>query len=78
MTGAYDSAVRRLLALAGLLVVTGCSSSEPARAPLVPPESAVAPPTTAGTLTRPTVVVLGDSLAAGYGLNDGESFPDRL
>ena len=38
----------------------------------------MAPPTTAGTLTRPTVVVLGDSLAAGYGLNDGESFPDRL
>ena len=38
----------------------------------------MAPPTAAGTLTRPTVVVLGDSLAAGYGLNEGESFPDRL
>ena len=38
----------------------------------------MAPPTAAGTLTRPIVVVLGDSLAAGYGLNEGESFPDRL
>lgn len=28
--------------------------------------------------SRPRVVVLGDSLAAGYGLNEGESFPARL
>jgi len=27
---------------------------------------------------RPKIVVLGDSLAAGYGLDKGESFPDRL
>jgi acyl-CoA thioesterase-1 len=27
---------------------------------------------------RPRVVILGDSLAAGYGLGDGESFPARL
>lgn len=31
-----------------------------------------------GKPLRPKVVVLGDSLAAGYGLNEGESFPDRL
>ena len=29
-------------------------------------------------LAKPKVVVLGDSLAAGYGLAPGESFPERL
>lgn len=28
--------------------------------------------------SRPKVVILGDSLSAGYGLNDGESYPARL
>ncbi len=78
MTGAYDSAVRRLLALASLVVVTGCSSSEPARTPVAAAASSAAAPGVAGKTARPKVVVLGDSLAAGYGLNEGESFPDRL
>lgn len=34
------------------------------------------PPT--ARAVRPKIVVLGDSLAAGYGLEKGESFPDRL
>ena len=70
--------MRRLLALASLVVVTGCSSSEPARTPVAAPASSAAAPGVAGKTARPKVVVLGDSLAAGYGLNEGESFPDRL
>jgi acyl-CoA thioesterase-1 len=31
-----------------------------------------------GADTRPVIVAFGDSLAAGYGLAAGESFPDRL
>ncbi|MEQ1896519.1 MAG: arylesterase [Vicinamibacterales bacterium] len=42
------------------------------------PKSAVASAERAAKALRPTVVVLGDSLAAGYGLNEGESFPARL
>ena len=42
------------------------------------PASSAAAPGVAGKTARPKVVVLGDSLAAGYGLNEGESFPDRL
>ncbi len=57
-------------------MLTGCSSSEPARTPAA--ASAPASPAVAGKPSRPKVVVLGDSLAAGYGLNAGESFPDRL
>ena len=59
-------------------MLTGCSSSEPTRTLRATPASAPVSPTVAGKPSRPKVVVLGDSLAAGYGLNDGESFPDRL
>ena len=70
--------MRRLLALAGLFALTGCSSPEPARTLVVAPASSAAATGVAGKTARPKVVVLGDSLAAGYGLNEGESFPDRL
>ena len=70
---AYDSGVRLLLAAASLLALVACTSPEPAAtpAPLVPSTPAANP-------ARPKIVVLGDSLAAGYGLDQGESFPARL
>ena len=70
---AYDSGVRLFLALACVCALGACASPEPSTAGAVP---APAAPVTRSA--RPKIVVLGDSLAAGYGLNDGESFPARL
>jgi acyl-CoA thioesterase-1 len=39
---------------------------------------ALVPAALPGADTRPVIVVLGDSLAAGFGLAPGESFPDGL
>jgi acyl-CoA thioesterase-1 len=39
---------------------------------------ALVPAALPGADTRPVIVVLGDSLAAGFGLAPGESFPDDL
>lgn len=81
--------VRRLL-LPALTAVTvaACGSapegvgggSGPAPAPAAPPATAPAPATPAPepAAARPRVVVLGDSIAAGYGLRREESFPARL
>lgn len=82
-TGAYDSGVRALLALSCLLSLSACVSSEAPSEASLPSEgrtgvAATAPGAPVRRAVRPKIVVLGDSLAAGYGLEKGESFPDRL
>ncbi|MGI9176166.1 MAG: arylesterase [Rhodothermales bacterium] len=68
-----------LLALASLL--TGCGSSEPSGTSTSADEAGqtdTAPPPPSGS-TAPTILVLGNSLAAGYGLDDpDQAFPGLI
>jgi acyl-CoA thioesterase I len=68
--------VRRFALIAAILALAGCDSevpkpAEPASAIEAPPEIPVMGPERA-------ILAYGDSLLAGYGLEDGESYPDRL
>jgi acyl-CoA thioesterase-1 len=64
------------LAIAALLLVTGCGSEQaPAPAPSASAEAAADLPVI-GPERR--VLAFGDSLFAGYGLQDGEGYPERL
>jgi len=74
-TEAYDSGVRVILALSCALALSACSAPEAPEQRLAVPAHAESP---VKRSVRPKIVVLGDSLAAGYGLDKGESFPDRL
>jgi acyl-CoA thioesterase-1 len=67
--------------------VGGSSGGDRAGTPTASPSAAGMPvttaestptPSTAPTAARPRLVVLGDSIAAGYGLRRDESFPARL
>jgi acyl-CoA thioesterase-1 len=68
-------------ALAMMLVLAGCSgdageeAATPSRAE-AEADGALAPIPVMGPERR--IVAFGDSLFAGYGLNEGESYPDRL
>ncbi len=70
--------------LAGGLMIAACGAppegvGAAASTPDRPSTSAAAAPTSAPTVSaRPRLVVLGDSIAAGYGLRRDESFPARL
>jgi acyl-CoA thioesterase-1 len=58
------------------LGLVGCSSDSPAPPPRFEPK----PPAVAKKARdpRPAIVVLGDSLTAGFGLESGSSYPDLL
>jgi len=56
----------------------GNSAQQDARSAAPPPASAPAPAAAAPADTRPAIVVFGDSIAAGFGLDAGQSFPDLL
>ena len=71
----------RLFALSivcALICACSSSSTEPrdSAPPIVPARAVPAAP--AATDTRKVLLVFGDSLSAGYGLEGGQSFPDRL
>jgi acyl-CoA thioesterase I len=74
----------RRIASAGLafvLVLAGCSSGEgdeAATTARAEAEAQTAPPAIPVMGPERRIVAFGDSLFAGYGLNDGESYPDRL
>jgi acyl-CoA thioesterase-1 len=68
--------VRTLLLVAALGLAACTSTPHPAgEAKTVEVKPAPAPPPKDA---RPAIVVLGDSLSAGYGLEAGQSFPDHL
>ena len=61
------------------VAIAGCSKSErdaEYRPPDPPPRAAAG--TSRATDNRPVLVVLGDSLAEGFGVAQGQSFPDQL
>lgn len=67
--------MHRFVFLALAIAACGCSHShEPAEEPR--PSPAAPPPVAVDT--RKALVVFGDSLAAGFGLPPGQSFPDHL
>ena len=58
--------------------VGGGPATDRSPAPAAPAAAAQAGPVTPPLATRPRLVVLGDSIASGYGLRREESFPARL
>jgi acyl-CoA thioesterase I len=73
------SVVRWLLACV-VLAAAGCAQNESASVAEAQP-SASAPRTSAPAVSpagRPRIVILGDSLTAGLGLNQGDSYPSLL
>jgi acyl-CoA thioesterase I len=75
--------VRRFLLAALLAVLSACSSKpqpeqRETKAAAVPASPAAVPATPEPADDRKVLVVFGDSLSAGYGLQPGESFPDDL
>ncbi|MGH9411784.1 MAG: arylesterase [Vicinamibacterales bacterium] len=71
--------VGRLVAAALWLALAGCSHASPpvsqSAAPASRPAPGSAPPDEPG---RPKIVVLGDSLTAGYGLEPSQAYPSLL
>ncbi|MBY0507216.1 MAG: arylesterase [Bryobacteraceae bacterium] len=64
----------RLFLSITLLVLVSCAPPAPAPVPEVAPAQVVVTPVD----TRPVIVAFGDSLSAGYGEENGKSFPDFL
>lgn len=68
--------MRRLALLALILIACGCRREE--KPPVT--EGAATPSPVAAPVadSRPVIVVFGDSISAGFGLDTGQSFPDLL
>lgn len=70
-----------LFLTAWVLFGAGCGGEEPAATPAAPADTVIAaqaPPDTAATSDAGVILVLGNSLAAGYGLDEEEAFPALL
>ncbi len=68
--------MRRFIFACAALAICACSKPHE-----TPNESTNAPPTSAPTIAqdnRPIIAIFGDSIAAGYGVPVGKSFPDDL
>lgn len=64
-------------ALAALILLAGCDASQPAP-PAPPADRAEAPPEIPVMGPERRILALGDSLFAGYGLEDGQGYPEQL
>jgi len=75
-----DRQLGAVFAAALALIAGACGASPDGVGGATPPAAAAPAPAAdpAPAATRPRVVVLGDSIAAGYGLRREESFPARL
>jgi acyl-CoA thioesterase-1 len=56
----------------------GCGKKKEEPAPAQPAPAAVLPPAPRAADPRTPIVVFGDSISAGFGLDTGQSFPDLL
>ena len=63
-------------ALAGLLLLTGCGSDQPAPEPTV--SATDAPPDVPVMGREVPILAIGDSLFTGYGLDNGKGYPEKL
>jgi acyl-CoA thioesterase-1 len=61
-----------------LLALTGCSRKEETAQPAPGPASSPAPVPAPPADTRPVIVAFGDSLTAGYGVEQGQGWPELL
>jgi acyl-CoA thioesterase I len=69
----------RLYVLLALVLMLGCSRKEPETASTSPPQLSTGPaPIIRKDDARPAIVALGDSISAGFGVPQGQSFPDHL
>jgi acyl-CoA thioesterase-1 len=70
----------RTLLLLSLLVLAACRGEDRPAAPKQPASPPPSPPPApaASADSRPAIVILGDSISAGFGLDAGQSFPDLL
>ncbi len=66
-----------LVLLATPLALLGCKDAAPVPAPTPPPATAITASATSAA-EQITILALGDSLFAGYGLGPGQSYPARL
>ena len=68
-----------MVVLAAVWLLAACRASPPSEsAPPPPAEAPAAAPTPSGDEGRPRVVILGDSLTAGLGLLEAQSYPALL
>jgi acyl-CoA thioesterase I len=73
------SRARTVACIAVWLLAAACNrGSPPAERPVPGPENAAATPSSASETGRPKIVVLGDSLTAGYGLLEMQAYPALL
>jgi acyl-CoA thioesterase-1 len=72
MTPRYSKALTLILAWLWLAVLAGCSGEDPAVSSQAPP------PAPAEALVEGTIVAVGDSLTAGYGLSEDAAYPALL
>jgi acyl-CoA thioesterase-1 len=67
--------VPRIVIVAAALAAAACSSPEP---PAIADRAPEAPVASTPASDRPKIVILGDSLTAGYGLDKAQSYPSLL
>jgi acyl-CoA thioesterase I len=70
--------MRYLFFVALVISLSACSQNPNQQSENVQPAPAPAPPPPAPADDRKVLVVFGDSISAGYGLQPGQSFPDDL
>lgn len=70
--------MRYLFFVALVISLSACSQNPNQQSENVRPAPAPAPPPPAPADDRKVLVVFGDSISAGYGLQPGQSFPDDL
>ena len=71
--------MKKFWLIAVMACLCACGKKEETRAqPAQAPAPAPPPPAAQADDTRPAIVVFGDSISAGFGLDTGQSFPDLL
>jgi len=72
MTRSFQTIVQRIFMLMCIMILIACGEEERAEAPQAPPRDS------ASETIEGTIVAVGDSLTAGYGLSEGQAYPALL